>query len=83
MALPPHHSTAEGGGGCLTSATAQPWQAQDGRCRPKPCGVCSALWHNFEHSQALFKVVPASLHKAFAGSWAGDSAAAPEHDHTS
>jgi hypothetical protein len=25
----------EGGGGCLMSATAQPWQVQDGRCRPE------------------------------------------------
>ena len=31
----PQHSPAEGGGGCLTSATAQPWQVQDGRCRPE------------------------------------------------
>ena len=30
--LYPHHGrSAEGGGGCLTSATAQPWQVQDGR----------------------------------------------------
>ena len=34
-ALCPHHSPAEGGGGCLTSATAQPWQVQDGRRRPQ------------------------------------------------
>ena len=39
---------------------------KDGRCRPEPCGVCSALRHNLEHRQALFKVQPASLHKAFA-----------------
>ena len=31
----PQLSPAEGGGGCLMSATAQPWQVQDGRCRPE------------------------------------------------
>ena len=31
---PPASRAAEGGGGCLTSATAQPWQVQDGRRRP-------------------------------------------------
>lgn len=31
----PQRRTAEGGGGCLTTATAQPWQVQDGRRRPQ------------------------------------------------
>jgi hypothetical protein len=31
----PPGRAAEGGGGCLTSATAQPWQVQDGRRRPE------------------------------------------------
>jgi len=31
----PPSRAAEGGGGCLTSATALPWQVQDGRRRPQ------------------------------------------------
>ena len=35
--LPPRASrAAKGGGGCLTSATAAPWQVQDGRRRLEP-----------------------------------------------
>jgi len=31
LSIPPASRAAEGGGGCLTSATASPWQVQDGR----------------------------------------------------
>jgi hypothetical protein len=41
----PQHSPAEVGGGCLTSATAQPWQVQDGRRRPEQLSAkCRAAW---------------------------------------
>jgi len=42
----PPSRAAEGGGGCLTSATAQPWQVQDGRRRPQhlvSTARCSAV----------------------------------------
>jgi hypothetical protein len=56
----PHHSPAEGGGGCLTTATAQPWQVQDGRRRPAQLSAkCRAAW---QQPQPALPWLPTSLY---------------------
>jgi hypothetical protein len=48
----------------LTATGLEALGAEDGRCGPESCDACSAHRYNLEHSQALFKVQPASLHKS-------------------
>ena len=56
----PQHSPAEVGGGCLTSATAQPWQVQDGRRRPEQLSAkCRAAW---QQPRPALSWLPTSLY---------------------
>ena len=74
----PHtHRGAEGGGGCLTSATAAPWQVQDGRCRPQWLVRDMLLQAAASRVERLFK--SASLPSS---SWPGPTLRPQRHPRT-